>query len=401
MNNIKFLFLVYMLLQTAFMMILPVIGPVIRTQGLEEWHAGLIVSLSGLFWMLTAKFWGQKSDQIGRKKVLMPLTLGFFISYLLWAGFIGYTLHHPLSIVTMLLVMLILRCVIAAFFSGINPVMVGYIADHYEPEQRASKIAMLGAAAGIAIFLGPFIGGLLSSIDLAFAFYFAAILPIFALILTYVKVRESDALISNVIEKVNLKMTDSRLRFEVLVMFLTMNCIFTFNMCIGFFSKDHLNLATQQESATIAGMTLSAVGLTLIIIQILISKFKPKRHLFLLALGMLCMGLGIFMFTFTQGLFFFVFSAVIMGVGGGLIMPMINTITSLSVKANEQGAASGLISAAQGLSMLVTPLIATVLYHYKNELPYWIAGGLLLLSLLLIPKHFNTQQKLEFARSDI
>ena len=393
MNNIKALFLSYMLLQMAFMMILPAIGPVIRTQGLQEWHAGLIVSLSGLFWMLSAKFWGQRSDELGRKKVLLPLTLGFFIFYLIWAVFIGYTLQHPLSILIMLSVMLILRCIIAAFFSGINPVMVGYIADHYEPEERASKIAMLGAAAGIAVFLGPFIGGLLAGLDLSFAFYCAAILPLFALMLTYFKVQESDRLVLELSEKTHLKMTDSRIWFEVLVMFLTMNCIFTFNMCIGFFSKDHLNLATQQQSATVGGITLSAVGLTLIIVQVLISKLKPKRHLFLLGIGILCMALGTILFTLTQGLFFFIFSAVIMGIGGGLILPMINTMTSLAVDAHEQGAASGLISAAQGLSMLVSPLIATLLYHYKNELPYWIAGILLLCSLIFIPKRVNVQNK--------
>lgn len=393
MNNIKALFLSYMLLQMAFMMILPAIGPVIRTQGLQEWHAGLIVSLSGLFWMLSAKFWGQRSDELGRKKVLLPLTLGFFIFYLIWAVFIGYTLQHPLSILIMLSVMLILRCIIAAFFSGINPVMVGYIADHYEPEERASKIAMLGAAAGIAVFLGPFIGGLLAGLDLSFAFYCAAILPLFALMLTYFKVQESDRLVLELSEKTHLKMTDSRIWFEVLVMFLTMNCIFTFNMCIGFFSKDHLNLATQQQSATVGGMTLSAVGLTLIIVQVLISKLKPKRHLFLLGIGILCMALGTILFTLTQGLFFFIFSAVIMGIGGGLILSMINTMTSLAVDAHEQGAASGLISAAQGLSMLVSPLIATLLYHYKNELPYWIAGILLLCSLIFIPKRVNVQNK--------
>lgn len=393
MNNIKALFLSYMLLQMAFMMILPAIGPVIRTQGLQEWHAGLIVSLSGLFWMLSAKFWGQRSDELGRKKVLLPLTLGFFIFYLIWAVFIGYTLQHPLSILIMLSVMLILRCIIAAFFSGINPVMVGYIADHYAPEERASKIAMLGAAAGIAVFLGPFIGGLLAGLDLSFAFYCAAILPLFALMLTYFKVQESDRLVLELSEKTHLKMTDSRIWFEVLVMFLTMNCIFTFNMCIGFFSKDHLNLATQQQSATVGGMTLSAVGLTLIIVQVLISKLKPKRHLFLLGIGILCMALGTILFTLTQGLFFFIFSAVIMGIGGGLILPMINTMTSLAVDAHEQGAASGLISAAQGLSMLVSPLIATLLYHYKNELPYWIAGILLLCSLIFIPKRVNVQNK--------
>ena len=393
MNNIKILFFSYMLLQMAFMMILPVIGPVIRTQGLQEWHAGFIVSLSGLFWMLSTKFWGQRSDEVGRKKVLLPLMFGFFVFYLIWAVFIGYTLQHPLSILTMLAVMLILRCIIAAFFSGINPIMVGYIADHYQPEERASKIAMLGAAAGIAIFLGPFIGGLLASFNLSFAFYFAAILPLFALILTHFKVQESDRLVANVVEKKHLKLTDPRIWFEVLVMFLTMNCIFTFNMCIGFFSKDHLNLATQQQSAVIAGITLSAVGLTLIIVQVLISKLKPKRYLMLLTLGLMAMAIGTLMFTLTHGLFFFTFSAVVMGIGAGLILPMINTMTSLAVDAHEQGAASGLISAAQGLSMLISPLIATLLYHYKNELPYWIAAIFLLLSLIFIPKRMNIHNK--------
>lgn len=397
MNQMKMLFLSYMLLQMSFMMILPIIGPVVRTQGLQEWHAGLIVSLSGLLWMLTAKFWGRKSDHLGRKKVFLPLTIGFFVSYFLWAIFIAYSLQNTLSIVVILVGMVLLRCVNAAFFSGINPIVVGYIADHYQGEQRAGYLAGMGAVAGVALFIGPFIGGVLVNTSLSLPFYFAAALPLIALGLVMFKVKESPRIIQQDSAKpVNLKMSDPRVRFSVLMMFLTMNCILTFNMCIGFYSYDHLQLSSQQHGASIAGMTLSAVGLTLIIVQIALSKLKPKRHFRCLAIGILFMAVGTLSLTLTHGLFLFVFSAVLIGVGGGMILPMVNIITANRVDAHEQGAASGLISAAQGLAMMITPLFATALYHAQNELPYWIAALLLLSILLILPKMMRNE-KVELA----
>ncbi|AOA57834.1 MFS transporter [Acinetobacter larvae] len=392
MHQTKVLFLSYMLLQMSFMMVLPIIGPVIRTQGLLEWHAGLIVSLSGLFWMLTAKFWGKRSDQLGRKKVYLPLTIGFFVSYLLWAIFITYTLQHHLTVMTILLVMLLLRCVNASFFSGVNPVVVGYIADHYQGEQRAAYLAGMGAVGGLALFVGPFIGGALSNSSLSLPFYFAAALPLLALLLITFKLKESQRIIEpSKIQSVNLKMTDPRIRFAVLMMFLTMNCILTFNMCIGFYTFDHLHLSSQQQSASIAGMTLSAVGLTLIIVQVILSKIKPKRHFLCLSLGVLSMVVGIISVTLTEGLLLFVSSAILMGIGGGMIFPMLSIITANRVEAHEQGAASGLISAAQGLAMMITPLLATVLYHYKIELPYWLAALLLLVVALILPKRIKNE----------
>ena len=108
------------------------------------------------------------------------------------------------------------------------------------------------------------------------------------------------------------------------------------------------------------------------------------------------MAVGTLSLTLTHGLFLFVFSAVLIGVGGGMILPMVNIITANRVDAHEQGAASGLISAAQGLAMMITPLFATALYHTQNELPYWIAALLLLSILLILPKMMRNE-KVELA----
>ncbi|KAG1068397.1 hypothetical protein G6F60_015093 [Rhizopus arrhizus] len=55
----------------AMMSFVAVIGPVVRMLGLSEWHAGLSVTAAGVLWMLAARPWGQLSDRIGRKRVLM------------------------------------------------------------------------------------------------------------------------------------------------------------------------------------------------------------------------------------------------------------------------------------------------------------------------------------------
>lgn len=48
MISFRFLFILNAVFMTAMMAYIPVIGPIIREVGRQEWHGGLVVSCSGL-----------------------------------------------------------------------------------------------------------------------------------------------------------------------------------------------------------------------------------------------------------------------------------------------------------------------------------------------------------------
>jgi len=54
-------------------------------------------------------------------------------------------------------------------------------------------------------------------------------------------------------------------------------------------------------------------------------------------------------------------------------------MASNAVEAHEQGAAAGTVGAAQGLGVVLGPLIGTLLYEWGPGVPYLSAGLLLAL----------------------
>lgn len=72
--------------------------------------------------------------------------------------------------------------------------------------------------------------------------------------------------------------------------------------------------------------------------------------------------------------------------GMGFIFPSVMAIIANSVKHNEQGAAAGTVSSAQGLGMMFAPLVSTLLYEIWNGLPFIFAGVLYIGMLLMVWK---------------
>lgn len=81
--NLRPLLLANMACTMAMMAFVSLIGPIARVLGLATWQAGAAVTVSGVIWMLLARPWGQASDRLGRRRVLLLGTGGFTLAY--WA----------------------------------------------------------------------------------------------------------------------------------------------------------------------------------------------------------------------------------------------------------------------------------------------------------------------------
>ncbi|MCD4758388.1 MAG: MFS transporter [Arcobacteraceae bacterium] len=366
MKELKVLMFVNILCVSAMMAFLAVVGPIIRALNMQEWHAGLTVSLGGILWVLLSRYWGKKSDIVGRKPILLIGVFGVAISYLVLAIFIDFAVVTPPLVFISLVVLLVTRGAIGAFYSAITPVSNALIADHVEKSKRTSYIAKLAASSGIAMIIGPSVAGYLAGYGLATPLYTFAILPLLGSVILYYALPKEEVVVK---EKVPVpKLFDKRLRLPMIAAFVTMFGVITAQVCLGFFVIDKLNTDLIQ-GAKITGYVLACIGVSFILSQIIISKIKTDPFV-LLKFGSLIGMLGYIIVVMMDSQLVLTIGFCITAFGMGIIFPAFQTLAVNLVTKHEQGAASGTVSAAQGMGMVVAPVVSTSLYQINPIVPF-------------------------------
>lgn len=388
MSGLKPLILLNILCSSAMMAFLAVVGPVIRKLNLQEWHAGLMVALAGIAWVLLSRYWGKKSDSIGRKKILLISMFGFFLSYLLLASFINYAIITPIPILISLSVLILARVMIGTFYSAIPPVLNALIADRIESSKRTSAMASLGAASGLGMILGPVMGALLSTYGLAVPLYASAFLPFIAILIIYFLL-DNDIKIKKTLD-ISLKIFDKRIRFPMLASFATMYCIVTSQICLGFYILDKFNMSNI-ETAKLTGYILAIIGITFILTQFIVSKISSIQDNTWLFLGSILTATGYFIVSIITTKIELTIGFCIGVIGLGMVMPAYLSLTANNVEAHEQGVAAGTVSAAQGVAIIISPIFSTLLYEINNSYPFVFAGFIFVI--LTIVSFLNIKHK--------
>lgn len=353
-----------------------VAGPLVRELGLAEWHGGLIITLAGVCWMLLSRAWGRASDAHGRKPVLLTGIGGFAIAYLLLGAAIDLALTRRPGVLIALTMLALLRGLIGSFYAAIPPASAALIADRTGPERRAQGMAVLGAANGVGIILGPLMGGLLAVYGLDVPMYAAAMLPLLALFVLW-RTLPAEAAPGGT-DAPAVRLTDPRLRLPLAIMLLVVSCVNVAQLCVGFFVLDRLGLNAAQ-GARMAGLTMAGVGVALIGVQAVMSRMPGVSLHFWLSGGALLAAAGFAGVTLVWDSWSLVVSYAVCAAGLGVVFPACQALAANSVTATEQGVAAGTLSAAQGVAMVAAPLAGTALYGIFPELPYIMAAAALIL----------------------
>ncbi|MFK0090432.1 MFS transporter [Pseudomonas sp. NPDC090755] len=359
----------------AMMAFVSLIGPIARTLGLATWQAGAAVTVAGVIWMLLARPWGQASDRLGRRRVLLIGTAGFTLAYWVLCLFIDVALHLLPSATLAFAGLMLGRGLIGAFYAALPVGGAALIADNVAPEHRARTLASLGAANAVGLVLGPALAALLARYSLSLPFYAMAVLPALAFVVLLLKLKRQELHLKQPPRPVRL--SDPRLRRPLLVAFVAMLSVSVAQITVGFFALDRLGMGPAQAAQT-AGMALTLVGVALILSQMLVRKLQwpPLR---MIRVGASVSALGFVACAFADsaallGTCFFIAAA-----GMGWVFPAFSALAANAMDASEQGATAGSICAAQGLGVVIGPLAGTLIYAADPRLPYLIVGALLLL----------------------
>ncbi|SDI21671.1 Predicted arabinose efflux permease, MFS family [Pseudomonas delhiensis] len=359
----------------AMMAFVSLVGPIARVLGLQAWQAGAAVTVSGVLWLLLARPWGNASDRVGRRRVLLLGSAGVTLSYVLLAVFVDTALRLQPVAALSFLGLLLGRGAVGAFYAALPAAGQALIADNYPPRQRAAALASLGAANAVGMVLGPAIAALLARHSLSLPLYAMSVLPLLGFGVLYARLQRQEHHLQRVAQSIRLG--DARLRRPMLVAFVAMFCVAVAQITVGFFALDRLGLAPG-EAAQAAGVALTTVGVALILAQLLVRRldWAPQR---LIRVGALVAGIGfagtcLALQAWQLWLAFFVAAA-----GMGWVFPAFSALAANAVNADEQGSTAGSMGAAQGLGVVLGPLAGSLLYGLEPRLPYLLVGALLVL----------------------
>lgn len=163
----------------GFSILIPLMPYYVKHFGAPDVVVGGLFSTFAACQLIAGPVWGNLSDRIGRKAVLIVSQIG---------ATIGWTM---LAFAPSIPIVFLAR-IIEGLSGGNISVTQAYVADLVEPKQRARAFAWVGASFSAGIVLGPTFGGwLFARYGYAAPFLSAAALQLLTLIVTIVILPES------------------------------------------------------------------------------------------------------------------------------------------------------------------------------------------------------------------
>lgn len=371
------LFAVLFIVMMGFSILFPVEPYYARTFGGTAATMGWLMGSYSLAQFIFSPIWGRLSDRVGRKPIMMLGLAGYAISMTL------------MGLATSLTGLFVARTLAGVLSSATLPTAMAVIADSTTESERAKGMGILGAAFGLGVIFGPFIGGTLGAVQINLPFFVSAGLAAFTFLLVLSILPES--------HKVGKASGGDRpagsrwsaYNRETVGLYL-MAFVVTFSLAgletsFPFLASDRLGLNERSVGYVYAVMGLVAAVVQGGLVGVLKKAIGEERMipagLFVSALGMA--GIAIapspVMATIAISLF---------GAGHGLIRPANASLISQRAKVGH-GLAIGLLDSMDSLGRILGPVVGGALYAMRGSLPF-VSGSVMYVAalvafLLLIP----------------
>ncbi|MDP9413583.1 MAG: MFS transporter [Pseudomonadota bacterium] len=382
---------------TAMQSLMPSIG---RELGIPDLSVAIAFSLSAVLWVVAAPHWARRADRRGRR-ALMRLGLYGFIGSMLICGII--VTAGLVGLVPPMIVFVIFslgRAVYGTWGCASPPAVQAYIAARTEGEQRTNALSAIASSFGLGTIIGPAIAPLfivgplgLAGPLIIFALIGAVVLA--ALVLCLPDDTPKQEARGRVVdypsiggmsrpppedderEPLRLRWRDPRILPWNIIGVIGGHGYAALLGVIGFLVIDRLSLPPEEAQRSIAIVLMAGAVATLLAQWWLI----PQLHLAPRALvlwGSAIAAIGSALTGVSSGIYGITMSFALASLGFGLYRPGFTSGASLSVGAEEQNAAAGLVTSVNGIPYIFGPPLGVALYALWMPLPFLITGGLLL-----------------------
>lgn len=367
---------------TALQTVLPAIG---REVGIPDVLISSIFSLSALLWGVMSPVWARMSDKRGRKPMVILGMAGFAVSMLGFGFFILMGLKGLMVPLAVFAGAALSRAIFGLVGSASNPAAQAYVADRTAPADRTNAMATMASASGLGTILGPAVAPFLVFPLLTLSgpmFAFALIAGIVLVVAMRGLPEAPDEIPERAGETVReprarVRWNDRRIMPFVIYGFLLASAQTVNQQTLGFMVIDQLRISPA-KAAAFAGVAMMAGAVASLLAQwglIRMLRLTPRQ---LLWLGAGCAALGNLIVAFSPDYHTLVVGFALCSLGYGFARPGFTAGASLSVGHEEQGAVAGAISAINGASVIIAPVLGVALYKWAHPSPYLMNVALLL-----------------------
>lgn len=380
----------------GFGLVVPYLPGVARSYGASDLVATLLGAFYSLMQLFFVPFWGQLSDRVGRRPILV---------WSIAASIVGFLILGNATALWMLF--------LARIWNGIATsniaVAQAYIADVTPPEDRAKGMGLIGAGIGIGFVLGPVIGGLLEVYSQAHGIlprvgalpaFAAAALSAINLIFALIYLPESHppshraapaigpggstAPRGRFASPFDLDRYRSALRFRGTGLVLVLNFVLVLSFAameqtFRLFTEDAFQMKGH-EGVRATGYVLGFVGLVLIVVQggllrllarIMTERILVRSGVFIQAAGFTALALSPRFASLGP-----LYGAMgVIAFGSALSNPSLSAFVSKCGDAQHQGVVLGVLQSAGAFARVCGPATGGLLYQgVGHTAPYFAAA---------------------------
>lgn len=340
-------------------------------------HITLLTSIYALTQLIFSPFWGNWSDRVGRRPLVLLGLAGAAITQLLF------------GIVNSLWMLYAVRALGGFLTSAMLPAATAYIADITTERDRNRGMAWLGSAVSLGVVVGAALGGLSTRIEINFAisewyfkidgfslpFFAAAVLAVIGLLVALLWLPESLhsrlAPASRRPQAIHWLESSNRPLLRLLALTIAGQFGLTiFEATFPLYSQEKLNYGPAE-----IGIVFMVCGLVMAIFQaIAVSYFsKYLSAIYQVALGFGLMGIGIALLLIMRTLPMVLGTVSLLSLGMAFVSP--NLTALIANRGGEHtGAVLGMQNAASSFGQVGGPLLGGLLFAWQVDAPYLIAG---------------------------
>ncbi len=360
--------------------------------GISDFGIGVIIAAYSLMQFIFNPVLGRLSDRIGRRPVILATQLMTASSYIIFAFSNSFAL-------------LLFSRMLAGLGGSNIGVAQAYIADITSREERAKGMGVIGAAFGMGFVFGPLIGAFLAKYGYHVAGLGSAVFTLSAFTFAIFKLPESIREKKSA-GKFQLKIFDLKFSKQVLqhpiigfLIILYFFIIFSIANIYGTFAilgYKYYHFTDQQN-----GMLFGINGIVATIIQAgFIKSFSRKmsdKTIVMIGIVFMVFALGLLPYGGNFAGVAFVIS--LMGIGGGILQPIIPSMISKHSPEHQQGETLGFNQSISAFARVLGPLWGGFAFQvFGYQFPFLTGAFFTLLSLIAC-FYFLRTDKLEEPQS--
>ncbi|CRK85202.1 MFS transporter [Neobacillus massiliamazoniensis] len=346
-------------------LVIPVTPKIMDELNLSGSVVGYMVAAFAVTQLIVSPIAGRWVDRFGRKRMIVIGLIIFSFSEFLFG--IGKT-------VEVLFISRMLGGVSAAFMM---PAVTAVIADITTANTRAKALGYMSAAISTGYIIGPGIGGFLAEYGSRLPFYSAAVVALFAAVLSIIALREPERNPEN--EEVKGQKTGIKRIFapqyfiSFMIILITQLGLAAFESLFALFVDHKFGFSSKDIAIIISGG-----GIVGAIVQVALFDHFTKwiGEIRLIRYSLILSTILVFLVTTVNSYFTILLVTTTVFLGFDLMRPAVTTYLS-KIAGNEQGFVGGMNSMFTSIGNVIGPIIGGTLFDINLNYPFYFATVLL------------------------